>query len=115
MYLASWSVLFQVIMVVALSAMYGGVEMDQDGNPVVSGNAPQPSKALTWVLTSLRYLSMLAMYGGATGVVVGIERMTPETIQPYKSDPLVPGVQVPAPGGAATEFMRRVLGEGKFI
>jgi hypothetical protein len=81
MYLATWAVLVQVILVCILGALYP-IEMDLDGNvkapkgvhPVVGG-----------ILNFIRYASMIAMYGGACYILYDAVNMTPEHLPPYDS------------------------------
>ncbi|CAD7930450.1 unnamed protein product [Amoebophrya sp. A25] len=96
MYLATWAVLVQVVTVFVATAMFP-VEVDMEGNVKAPANAP---KATTYVLTGLKYISMIAMHGGSVGIVYAMVFMTPETIQPYAHNPILPasiGIEVPKP------------------
>jgi len=94
MFLATWAVLIQVLLVIVLSMLYP-IEMDKDGNVM------PPKKASPWVgytLNFLRYFCMVSMYGGACVIVYAVSVMTPETLPPYAAKtPLVPGVDLPVP------------------
>jgi len=97
MFLATWSVLVQVIMVLVtpIATGTGKPEMDDDGC------VKTPQGANKWVgyaLETIRYLCLIDMYGGAMIVVYAVFTMTPETLPPYAPDSnLIPGVDVPNP------------------
>jgi len=94
MFLATWAVLIQIILVVMLSIFYP-IEMDEDGNVKAPKNA-YPGIGI--VVTILRYLCMVAMFGGVAVNVVAIFSMTPETLPPYgKTDHFIPHTPMPAP------------------
>lgn len=93
MVLSTWAVLIQVVLVCVLSALYP-VEMDADGNVKTPKNV---GKITGYVLTSLRYGCMIAMYGGSCAILYGIMTMSPEFVQPYAHAPLIPGVELPKP------------------
>lgn len=99
MFLASWAVLVQVLLVCVLSALYP-VQMDADGNVV------PPKGVAPWIgytLNFIRYSCMISMYFGACAVTYAVFTMTPNTIQPYSAPaPLVPGVAVPMPPSPPT-------------
>jgi len=97
MFLSTWSVLVQVIMcmVVPILTGSGKPEMDDDGNVKTPQGA---NKWVAMILDTIRYLCLIAMYGGAVTVMYAIFVMTPETLPPYADDKtLVPGVDVPQP------------------
>jgi hypothetical protein len=48
-----------------------------------------PTSAVYYSLALLSHLCLLAMFGGAVVVMVGIYHMTPETLPPYHSDKMV--------------------------
>jgi hypothetical protein len=95
MYFATWAVLIQLVLVIALDLYYGEAELDADGN----AKAPKSASPLVGhSLNAVRYLCMAAMYGGSCAVIYGVAVMTPETLPPYaKPAPLVPGLDVAAP------------------
>ncbi|CAD7934647.1 unnamed protein product [Amoebophrya sp. A120] len=96
MYLATWSVLAQILLVLVMSFSYP-IELDEDGNVKV----PKTSNlTVAYLISALRYGSLIAMHGGSCGIVYALIYMTPETIQPYAHNPILPpsvGVEVPAP------------------
>jgi len=97
MFLATWSVLVQVIMtmVVPIATGTGKPVMDEDGNVVTPAGA---NKIMGYIFETIRYLCLLSMYGGAMVVVYAVFTMTPETLPPYAPDSnLIPGVEVPNP------------------
>lgn len=100
MFLATWAVLIQIVLVIVFSCLYT-VEMDADGNlKTPKGVNPYTGYALSF----LRYSSMLAMYGGSCAIMYGTVNMTPETVQPYNVTPLPIDVpQPPAPELPAVE------------
>merc|ERR1719197_423398 len=75
MFLSTWSVLVQLIMVLLAPVFIGMPKMDADGNLVTPPNA---NIIVAVVLDIIRYLCMIAMYGGAITVVVAVFLMTPE-------------------------------------
>merc|ERR1719316_560501 len=102
MFLATWSVLVQVIMtiVVPIALGTGKPEMDEDGNV----KAPKGTNRIVGaVLDTIRYLCFLSMYGGAVTVMYAVYVMTPETLPPYADKKnLIPGVDVPQPPAPPT-------------
>merc|ERR1719301_480750 len=100
MYMATWAVLIQFLMVLAVGIASGGrVPVDEDGTPKW-----EPSnKILVWIALGLKWLTFLFLYGGVIAVIVGVYTMTPETANGRGSVPLVgdgkvPGVGVGVPG-----------------
>jgi len=81
MYLATWSVLIQLIMAMIIPALSGEeVEMDENGTAKTPKNM---SPMATMAFETIRYASLLSMYGGSSAVVVSMFLMTPENIPPY--------------------------------
>jgi hypothetical protein len=93
MFLSTYAVLVQVLMVLLMPFFLGGPpKVDDDGN-VIS----QPhSLPLAYTTVFVRYLALVCLYGGAVTVVVALFKITPETAT--GSGALIPGVEVPAPG-----------------
>jgi hypothetical protein len=96
MFLCTWSVLVQVIMAICVPLLTGAKpEMDEDGNlktPEGSG------KILGAICDIIKYLCLIAMYGGAVTVMYAVYTMAPENLPPYApSESLIPGVPVPNP------------------
>merc|ERR1719183_2306662 len=94
MYLATWSVLVQLIMaiLVPICTGTGKPEMDHSGNvKTPEGSHPY----VGYAIETVRYLCLLAMYGGIVTVMVGVYLMTPETLPPYSDEgSLVPEQEV---------------------
>merc|ERR1719440_1098037 len=100
MYMATWAVLVQFLMVLIVGIASGGrVPCDEDGTPEW-----KPSNAiLVWVALGLKWVTFLFLYGGIITVIVGVYTMTPETANGRGSVPLVgdgkvPGTDVGVPG-----------------
>merc|ERR1719326_644173 len=88
MFLSTWSVLVQVIMVLLAPVFIGMPKMDEDGNLVTPPNA---NIIVAVVLDIIRYICLIAMYGGAIAVMAAVFVMTPETLPPYANrEGLVP-------------------------
>merc|ERR1719428_466610 len=93
MYMATWSVLIQFLMVLAMPvAMYfmegelKQAELDEDGN----AKAPASfGKIGGIVIQVIRWLGFILLYVGAICVMVGAYTMTPETANGRGSVPLV--------------------------
>merc|ERR1719321_1525681 len=94
MYLATWSVLVQLIMsiLVPICTGTGKPEMDHSGNV----KTPEGThKYAGYAIETIRYLCLIAMYGGIVTVMVGVYLMTPETLPPYSDEgSLVPQHEV---------------------
>merc|ERR1719465_116507 len=78
MFLATWSVLVQLIMtmVVPLVTGTGKPEMDEDGNVIVPKGG---NKYVGIFFDVIKYFCLVSMYGGAIVVVYAVYNMTPET------------------------------------
>merc|ERR1719473_2471351 len=82
MYMATWAVLLQFVMVLAVGAslaMQGlpckSIQLDKDGTVEYnSGN-----QVVVYVMQALKWFTFLFLYGGIVAVVVGVYTMTPET------------------------------------
>merc|ERR1719271_1901113 len=99
MFLATYAVLVQMLMVFITPLFTGGPpKMDDDGN-VVS----QPgNKYVAWTVVTIRYLALLCLYGGAVTCVVALFKITPAAaMRTTDNAGLVPGVEVPAPANPA--------------
>merc|ERR1719313_2855709 len=94
MYLATWSVLVQVIMAILVPIFTGTgkPEMDHSGNV----KTPEGTHVYAgYAIETIRYLCLVAMYGGIVTVMIGIYLMTPETLPPYSDEgSLVPEHEV---------------------
>merc|ERR1719238_1371463 len=75
MYIATYAVLVQVILVLVIPVFTGEtqVEADEDGNVDVSNVEMNPAVAI--VLSVARYVAMLMLYGGFTIVCYGVFTM----------------------------------------
>merc|ERR1719454_147625 len=100
MYMATWAVLIQFLMVIFVGLTTAGpVPVDDDGTPEW-----KPSNSiLTYVALALKWVTFLFLYGGIIAVIVGVYTMTPETANgrgafPLVGDGQVPGVGVKVPG-----------------
>jgi len=93
MFLATWAVFVQLVMAMLVPLLtQAKPECDQDGNTKV----PQgTNKYLAIIAEVIRYICLVAMYGGAMIVVVGIFVMTPESLN--ENQHLVPGTPVHSP------------------
>merc|ERR1719504_589890 len=99
MFLATYAVLVQMLMVFLTPLFTGGPpKMDDDGN-VVS----QPgNKYVAYAVVGIRYLALLALYGGAVTCVAALFKITPAAaMRTTDNAGLVPGVEVPAPANPA--------------
>jgi hypothetical protein len=100
MYMATWSLLIQWVMIVANSFSTGSPgQVDEDGNI----KWEPENKILFYVVQAIRWLGYILLYGGIIAVVVGVYTMTPETANGRGSVPLVgdgkvPGVGAQVPG-----------------
>jgi hypothetical protein len=91
MFLCTYSLLVQVLMVLLLPAFTRGPpKIDADGNVVAEGTGIMAS-----VTVAIRYLAFLALYGGVITVVTALFLITPETAT--GTGALIPGVEVPVP------------------
>merc|ERR1719265_2539775 len=100
MYMATWAVLIQFLMVLIIGiASAGRVPCDEDGTPEWKPSNP----ILVWVALALKWITFIFLYGGIIAVIVAVYTMTPETANGRGSVPLVgdgkiPGVDVKVPG-----------------
>merc|ERR550514_1390987 len=100
MYLATYSIMFQLLMIFILGAVNGGSpgKTDEEGNPIQEGTG-----AVAYGLIAFRYLALLCLYGGAVTCVVALFKITPETATGDGSL-IHPMVDVPPPPGAPVMF-----------
>merc|ERR1719487_3222351 len=94
MFLSTWSVLVQLIMSILVPICTGTGKPDMDH----SGNVKTPEgtgKYAGYAIETVRYLCLIAMYGGIVTIMVGVYLMTPETLPPYSDEgSLVPEHEV---------------------
>merc|ERR1719440_2206171 len=100
MYMATWAVLIQFLMVIFVGlTTVGPVPVDEDGTPKWEPTNP----ILTYVALGLKWITFIFLYAGIIAVITGVYTMTPETANGRGSFPLVgdgkvPGVDVKVPG-----------------
>jgi len=97
MYMATWSLLISFLMCLATGLVMDKVETDEDGNVVNKFS----NQYVGIAVTTIRYLSMLLLYGGMVMVIVGLFVMTPETANGRGSVPLVSDAVNATPVGNA--------------
>merc|ERR1719271_1114833 len=96
MYMATWAVLIQFLMVLIIGiASAGRVPCDEDGTPEWKPSNP----ILVWVAWGLKWITFVFLYGGIIAVIVGVYTMTPETANgrgsfPLAGDGKIPGTDV---------------------
>jgi hypothetical protein len=96
MFLATWSLNVQLVMTIVTPLITGAGEVKFDE----SGNVKAPEGAgmiVGAIFDIIRYLSLLAMYGGAVTIMVAVYYMNPDTLPPNDAGSLIPGVEVPKP------------------
>merc|ERR1719446_185217 len=69
-YLCSYSVLVQLLLVLAVPYVLGGNVVEGEAEGDITFELPNPT--LFMVFSALRYLLMLALYGGFTAVIVSV-------------------------------------------
>merc|ERR1719217_521579 len=75
MFLCTYSLLIQVLMVMILPLFTRGApEMDADGNPKVKSTG-----IMAWVLVGIRYTCFLALYGGVITLIYSLNVIEYET------------------------------------
>merc|ERR1719378_1501571 len=100
MYMATWSLLIQFVMVLVTPCATGvPAQVDEDGNIKWEPD----NKILFYCVVIIRWLGFLLLYGGIITVITGLYTMTPETANgrgamPLVGDGKVPGVGVGVPG-----------------
>merc|ERR1719333_793529 len=97
MYMATWSLLIQFIMVLVTPCATGEpASVDEDGN--IKHEPEHP--IFLYIIIAIRVLGFFLLYGGVITVIVGVYTMTPETANgrgavPLVGDGKVGGTQVP--------------------
>merc|ERR1719487_1110673 len=97
MYMATWSLLISFMSCLISGLVMNEVETDEDGNVVNKFS----NKYVGIVVTVIRYLSMLLLYGGIVMVIVGLFVMTPETANGRGAIPFVTDAVNATPVGHA--------------
>jgi len=86
MYMATWSLLIQFVMVLVTPCATGvPAQVDEDGNI----KWEPENKILFYCVVAIRILGFLLLYGGIITVIVGVYTMTPETANGRGALPLV--------------------------
>jgi hypothetical protein len=91
MFLSTWAVLIQLLMGLVLPCFVKVDGMDADGNPKTDAKGGIGAM----IIEGFKYFCMVAMYGGAMGIVYALITMTPENANGKGS--LIPGYEVPKP------------------
>jgi len=100
MYMATWSLLIQFVMVLVTPCATGEpAHVDEDGNI----KWEPENKILFYTVVAIRALGFILLYGGVITVIVGLYTMTPETANgrgavPLVGDGKVPGTDTGVPG-----------------
>jgi len=100
MYMATWSLLIQFVMVLVTPCATGVPgQVDEDGNIKWEPD----NKILFYAVVTIRILGFFLLYGGIITVIVGVYTMTRETANgrgavPLVGDGKVPGVGAQVPG-----------------
>jgi len=100
MYMATWALLIQFVMCAIIPCCTGSpAKLDGDGNAVLE---PQ-NRVAFWIVTAIKWIGFIFLYGGIITVIVGVYQMTPDTANGRGSVPLVgdgkvPGTEVGVPG-----------------
>jgi len=86
MYMATWSLLIQFIMVLVTPCATGSPgQVDEDGN--IKWEPENP--ILFYCVVAIRILGFILLYGGIITVIVGVYTMTPQTANGRGAVPLV--------------------------
>jgi len=100
MYMATWSLLIQFVMVLVTPCATGvPAQIDEDGNI----KWEPENKIMFYIVVAIRILGFILLYGGIITVIVGVYTMTPETANgrgavPLVGDGKVPGTEAGVPG-----------------
>jgi len=86
MYMATWSLLIQFVMVLVTPCATGvPAQVDEDGNI----KWEPENKILFYCVVAIRILGFILLYGGIITVIVGVYTMTPQTANGRGALPLV--------------------------
>jgi hypothetical protein len=95
MYLATWSLLIQFVMVLVTPCATGvPAQVDEDGNIKWEPD----NRILFYCVIVIRWLGFILLYGGIIAVITGLYTMTPETANGRGAVPLVGDGKVPGTG-----------------
>jgi len=104
MYMATWALLIQFLMCAIIPCCTGSpAEINEDGNAVMEKKDGPAHKVAFWIVTAIKWIGFIFLYGGIITVIVGVYQMTPETANGRGSIPLVgdgkvPGTEAGVPG-----------------
>jgi hypothetical protein len=80
-------------MIVPILTGTGKPEVDEDGNVITPAGT---NKIVAIIIDVIKYLFLIAMYGGVCVIIYAVYTMTPESLPPYcENSNLIPGVAVP--------------------
>jgi len=85
MFMSTWALMMSALMCLCTGLVMDKVETDEDGNVVNKFS----NYWVGLVITSIRYFTLVLLYGGMVSVIVGLFVMTPETANGRGSIPLV--------------------------
>ena len=75
--MASWTLLIQLVMCAIIPCCTGSpAKLDEDGNSVWQ---PQ-NKVAFWIVTAIKWIGFIFLFGGIVTVIDGVYQMTPETV-----------------------------------
>jgi len=101
MYMATWSLLIQFVMVLVTPCATGEpAHVDEDGNIKWEPD----NKILFYIVVTIRALGFILLYGGIITVITGLYTMTPETANGRGSVPLVGDGKVPGVGASVPGY-----------
>lgn len=105
MYLATWCLFLQLFVVIIMSCFFSSsvpadAEKDAEAGTTMDGlKAPEDSpKVVGYLISFLRYVCLIGMWGSSIALVVSIFVMKPETLPPFgNAGHLIPYVPIPEP------------------
>jgi hypothetical protein len=90
MYLASWALLIQFLMCLILPIFTGKkYQTDSLDGTTKADAAPLSNPVGAWIVTVLRYLALICLFGGVITVVTSVLMITPETANGRGAIPVV--------------------------
>lgn len=100
MFLATWAILVQLLLVVTMAIVSGEVVSVEDKEEAEGERRVSKKQGgnvyLQGALSAIRYLALLGVYGGAVTCCYAVFVITPETATGKGG--LIPGVEIEAPG-----------------
>jgi len=107
MYLATWCLFLQLLVVIIMSCFFpssGPVDAEEDAEAgtTMDGLKPPKDASYPWVvgilISFVRYVCLIGMWGSSIALVVSIFVMKPETLPPFgNAEHLIPYVPIPEP------------------